>query len=120
MPHFLSHVINNQRVTTVKSITCLPLPTRLNQAWLFTEISKKYGFMNNPRVSVPVVIVGMVLFMVLCNSHIDIPSELLFTMLVLLHIGLIWMVVTIVRTKPTREVENDLFKDVNLKGDKTF
>ena len=72
--------------------------------------------MNSPKFSISLVTAGMIIFTVLCNSRLDIPSEVLFSFLVLLHVGLIWMVITILKHKPVDSYNEQLFEDTDLSG----
>ena len=66
--------------------------------------------MNNCKYSILIVTAGMILFTVLCNSRVDVPSELLLGFLALLHVGMIWMVVTILKDSkpPLQNYNSDL------------
>ena len=61
--------------------------------------------MKDCKYSIPIVLVGMLIFTLICNSRIDVPSELLLAFLALLHAGMIWIVVTILRDSapPSRD-----------------
>jgi archaellum biogenesis protein FlaJ (TadC family) len=72
--------------------------------------------MNSPRFSIPLVTAAMVVFTILCNSHIDLSSEFLVGFLALLHIGLVWMVITILREdKPVNSMNDRIYNDVDIK-----
>ena len=66
--------------------------------------------MNNCKYSILIVTAGMILFTVLCNSRVDVSSELLLGFLGLLHVGMIWMVITILKDSkpPLQNYKSDL------------
>jgi hypothetical protein len=72
--------------------------------------------MNTPRFSIAVVTGGIVVFTFLCNSHLPIPTAFLIAFLLILHIGLIWMVVCILKNgKPSGHTfEHRMYDDVNF------
>jgi hypothetical protein len=57
--------------------------------------------MSNCKYSILFVTAGMLIFTILCNSKINVSTEFLLGFLALLHVGMIWMVVTILKySKP--------------------
>ncbi len=59
--------------------------------------------MNSPRFSISIVTAGVITFTVLCNSGLDIPTGFLIAFLLLLHGGMIWMLITILRKEKNSE-----------------
>ena len=55
--------------------------------------------MNSPKFSIPIVTAAMIGFTILCNSRAEISSEFLMGFLFVLHLGLVWMAITILRHK---------------------
>jgi hypothetical protein len=53
--------------------------------------------MNSPRVSITLVTIGLVIFLYLCNSHLNVPTAFLVGFLILLQAGFLWMVYTILK-----------------------
>jgi hypothetical protein len=75
--------------------------------------------MNTPKFSITIVTAGMIIFTVLCNSRLPITTGFLIGFLILLHIGLIWMVVCILKNgKPSDYTfEQRFYDDVDFKKD---
>jgi hypothetical protein len=74
--------------------------------------------MNTPKFSISLVTAGMVIFTILCNSHLAIPTAFLIVFLVMLHIGMVWMVICILRNgKPSGHTFNQrMYDDVDFGG----
>jgi hypothetical protein len=53
--------------------------------------------MKSPKISITIVTIGLVIFLYLCNSHLNVPTFFLVGFLVLLQAGLLWMVYTILK-----------------------
>lgn len=72
--------------------------------------------MNSPKFSISVVTAAMIGFTVLCNSRVDVSPEFLFGFLALLHVGLVWMVVTILKAeKPvSHAADNSLYNKAEI------
>lgn len=72
--------------------------------------------MGKVGFSVLLVTSGMIIFTILCNANLNIPTGYLLVFLFLLHIGLIWMVVTILRHgKPSgKTFDQQYYDDVKL------
>lgn len=72
--------------------------------------------MNTPKFSIILVTIGVVIYMILCNSHLPIPAALLIVFLFVLHIGLIWMAICILKNgKPSGHTfDQRLYDDVDL------
>lgn len=60
---------------------------------------------------------GMIIFIILCNSRLPIPTGFLIGFLLVLHIGMIWMVVCILKNgKPSGYTfEQRFYDDVDFK-----
>jgi hypothetical protein len=63
----------------------------------------------NCKYSILLVTLGMIAFTILCNSRIDVSTEFLLGCLFLLHVGMIWMVITILRDSkpPVQKLDSD-------------
>ncbi|HEY0743215.1 MAG TPA: hypothetical protein VGD40_17225 [Chryseosolibacter sp.] len=53
--------------------------------------------MKSPKVSISLVTAGLVIFLYLCNSHLNVPTFFLVGFLILLQTGFLWMVYTILK-----------------------
>jgi hypothetical protein len=76
-------------------------------AWLCYHLLKlAYQIaMNSSKKAIMIETVGVVIFVVLCNSNFNIPTFFLVGFLFCLQVGLIWMAVTIL--KDTRTENNN-------------
>lgn len=74
--------------------------------------------MNTPKFSISLVTAGVVIYTILCNSHLGIPTAFLILFLLLLHIGLVWMVICILKNgKPSGHTfEERMYDDVDFSG----
>jgi hypothetical protein len=53
--------------------------------------------MNQLKMPIAIVSLGIVIFLFLCKSSLQIPTAFLFGMLVLIQAGLIWLLVSLFR-----------------------
>jgi hypothetical protein len=69
--------------------------------------------MKSPKVSIAVVTTGLIIFLYLCNSHLNVPTFFLVGFLILLQAGLLWMVYTILKFgKPSNHTfEDRMYED---------
>lgn len=76
--------------------------------------------MNTPKFSITIVTAGMVLFTILCNSRLPVSTGFLIGFLLVLHIGMIWMVVCILKNgKPSGYTfEERFYDDVEFKEER--
>jgi hypothetical protein len=72
--------------------------------------------MKSPKNAITIVTAGVIIFTILCNSHLNTPTEFLIAFLLALHIGLIWMVVTIIKHgKPSNHsFHKRMYDDANF------
>ncbi|HEY0654310.1 MAG TPA: hypothetical protein VGD65_14320 [Chryseosolibacter sp.] len=64
--------------------------------------------MKSPKVSITLVTAGLVIFLYLCNSHLNVPTFFLVGFLILLQTGFLWMVYTILKFgKPSKHTFDD-------------
>jgi hypothetical protein len=56
-----------------------------------------HSFMKSPKNVIAIVSAGVIIFTFLCNSHLNIPTSFLIAFLLVLHVGLIWVVFTILK-----------------------
>jgi hypothetical protein len=75
-------------------------------------------FMKSPRRAITMVTAGVIIFTILCNSRLNIPTSILIGFLLVLHVGLIWMVITILKYgKPSGHTFDErMYDDVNFKS----
>ena len=63
--------------------------------------------MKSSKNAILIVTLGMVVFIALCNSKLNVPTGFLIGFLLALHAGLIWMIITILRHgKPGRPLHH--------------
>lgn len=66
--------------------------------------------MKSPRVAISLVTAGLVIFLYLCNSHLNVPTFFLVGFLVVLQAGFLWMVYTILKFgKPSNHTFDEKF-----------
>jgi hypothetical protein len=66
--------------------------------------------MKSPKVAITLVTAGLVIFLYLCNSHLNVPTLFLVAFLITLQAGFIWMVYTILKFgKPSNHTFEDKF-----------
>jgi hypothetical protein len=77
----------------------------------------KYSFMKSPKNAITIVTAGVIIFTILCNSRLNIPTSFLIAFLLVLHVGLIWMVFTILKHgKPSNHTFDDrMYDDMNFR-----
>lgn len=61
---------------------------------------------------------GVVIYTILCNSQLAIPTVYLIVFLLFLHVGLIWMVICILKNgKPSAHTfDQRMYDDVDFSG----
>jgi hypothetical protein len=74
--------------------------------------------MKSPKNAITIVTLGAVIFTILCNSRLNIPTGFLIAFLFILHVGLVWTVISILRFgKPSNHTFNNrLYDDAQFKG----
>ena len=74
--------------------------------------------MKSPKNAITIVTIVVVIFTVLCNSGLNIPTGFLIAFLFILHVGLVWMVISILKFgKTSNYTFNDRFyNDVPFKS----
>jgi hypothetical protein len=74
--------------------------------------------MKSPKKAITIVTAGAIIFTILCNSHLNIPTEFLIAFLLVLQIGMIWMMFIIFKYgKPSNHSFHDrMYDDANFRG----
>ncbi len=68
--------------------------------------------MKSPKVAISLVTAGLVIFLYLCNSHLNVPTFFLVGFLILLQTGFLWMVYTILKFgKPSNHTFDEKMYD---------
>lgn len=72
--------------------------------------------MNTPKFSITIVTAGMLIYTILCNAGLNVPTGFLIAFLLVLHVGLIWMVLCILkRGKPSQYTfDQRIYDDVDF------
>jgi hypothetical protein len=72
--------------------------------------------MKSPKFAISVVTMGMVIFTILCNSNLNVPTSFLIAFLLILHVGLIWMVMAILKFGKSsgHTFENRMYDDMDF------
>lgn len=66
--------------------------------------------MKSPRVAISLVTAGLVVFLYLCNSHLNVPTFFLVGFLIVLQGGFLWMVYTVLKFgKPSNHTFDEKF-----------
>lgn len=85
------------------------MPPRPFMAWNYC-CPPKESLMSKIGFSIVTVSSGLVIFTVLCNASVSLPTAFLILFLFVLHLALIWMVLTVLKHgKPSRKTFDEQY-----------